>query len=175
MINISPSLHKNGTQWACIGEDKVPDIDKKGQMEKHLVNVFKRNGANYLSAALDAADNDAEGVSREQDPILDSPDVAWELSTKIREELSRHIFSISCYEPMAFVIAHSGLNQIVNAYLGNEKVPELDNDGKLQFDDKVLMTKTVKVLRLKNPIINAIPVFVKKYDDGIHSEYKYEI
>ena len=118
---------------------------------------------------------DAGGISRVQDPILDSPDVVWELGTKIREELSKHIFSISCYEPMAFVIAHSGLNQIINAYLGNEKVPDLDSDGKLQYDDKAIVTKTIRALRLKNPIINAIPAFVKKYDDGIHSEYNYEI
>ena len=50
LINISPSFHKNGTQWAPIGEEKVPDIDEKGQLEKHLVDVFKRNGSDYLSS-----------------------------------------------------------------------------------------------------------------------------
>lgn len=62
LINMPPSLHKDGGQWTCIGEEKVPDDDRKGETEEHLINVFKRYGVDYT-----AEQSNYDPTSREQE------------------------------------------------------------------------------------------------------------
>ncbi len=108
--------------------------------------------------------------------ILNSPAIPqWQIVPTVRDELEKHNFSISNYEPMNFIIAHRELNQIVKAYIGKKNELMKENGETSWFDEGIPETKEVPALRLKNPIINAIPVSVTKFDDGIHLEYRYSI
>ena len=62
MINISPSIHKDGYYWSDIGEKKIPSIIDKEEIEKQMIDVFKRNGVDYQSTNK----NDNVFISREQ-------------------------------------------------------------------------------------------------------------
>jgi len=91
----------------------------------------------------------------------------WELDEKIKEELADYAVYIANYEPIKFYIAHTGLNQIVRGYIGNETITVTDENGNIEYDERGKERKEeVKKLRLSIPMINGIPISVIKYENA---------
>lgn len=145
-------------KWAHV----LNEIECKVPLTESEINTMFENSWNFVGS---------------NKKLLNSTDVPqWQIKDSIREELEQHHFSISNYEPMDFIIAHRGLNQIVKGYIGKKHETVKDENGKtVWLDEGIAETKEVPALRLKNPIIDAIPIGVTKFDDGIHLEYRYSI
>ena len=85
-----------------------------------------------------------------------------QLHENIREELEGNYWEITNYNPLQFIIAHSGHNQVIHATVGRKKEAIQD---KQDFDTDGY--KSVPSLKLQNIIIGAIPTEITYHENPL--------
>ena len=100
-----------------------------------------------------------------------------QLPAGIRIQLRKHIFEVTSYNPLRFVIAHTEFKQIVDASVEKMIANNTKNSARTKegYNDEGLDITPRINLKIEDVIISAIPRTITCYQNITHSEPRYEI